>query len=736
MIKKTVITSLVLAHLALVLLVCGVIYLEQVYPFHPGDVLYKLQHTGEQARLSLTGGRTSRAEYAMVLAERRLADLAQAGTAAKIKQAVAAYEGALKTAALALDEAPQGAHTALYQRLDGLLVRSDVVVQTLGSQMDLVVLQELKALLSASRQAVDVRAVQSVLTGEVAAVAVPFLSTNVSHGSFDLFGGHYGVACQSCHQDGAYKGTADDCKSCHQPEAYQVYMAGIIGNDITDYQYEKKSAKPSGMYPDHYAGQCSDCHTVDSWDPVAFDHKGVFECISCHAKDTPSYNKNLIVNQKHYPGDCMQCHSSFESWEVTEYGHEGVQDCETCHQQEKPVNHYEGACADCHVDIQDWNGYVFDHASRSDCQTCHTGDTPANHFDGQCSNCHETTKWINYEYEHSSSQNCASCHETPGDHDYDTACSSCHKNERGGWTLTLHPKETNCQECHATPKKHYDLPCNTCHLTAAWNATIDHHTFEGDCQSCHEDSAPAGHYTGACSDCHTTDTWQDYTFDHTYYTNCISCHVEVDHYAGQCSDCHTTSDWTHVEVNHSYLYDCLSCHNTPTDHWPGQCSACHITTDWSEIHFDHTTYTNCNACHSRPSGHARGMCSECHTTDSWLITTPTPTATLMMAELLPDATATPEPLSTVALVIDEAPVDVVPVDVSIVVGRPDDELVLPPLITQWVVIEVTPVPVPLPVEPRPTEMPEVLPVPVPPTVDGYILSPILVVNDLTPELAP
>ncbi len=138
----------------------------------------------------------------------------------KIKQAVA-YEGALKTAALALDEAPQG-----YLRCtSGWTVAGTLGcgANTLGSQMNLVVLQELNALLSTSRQAVD--ACGAFCTGEVAAVAVPFLSTNVSHGSFDLFGGHYGVACQSCTTEQCMS-TAIDCKS---PPAGSV--PGIHGGD-------------------------------------------------------------------------------------------------------------------------------------------------------------------------------------------------------------------------------------------------------------------------------------------------------------------------------------------------------------------------------------------------------------------------------------------------------------------------------------------------------------------------
>lgn len=738
MIKKTIILTLVFAHLALILLVSGIVFLEEVYPFHPGELLYSLQNIGEQARLSMTSGRASRAEYAMTLSERRLADLARAATPERISAAVQAFEKSLQQAAVTLDEAPQGAQEVLYQKLDAVLVRSDVVARTLSSQANLPTLQELHMRLAAYQQAADRPAQKAALLGEISGAPVPFMNnTAVDHGSFDMFGGHYGVACQSCHKDGEYKGTADDCNSCHQPAAYQVYLSGIVGYDMTDYITAEKTNKPAVMYPNHYPGQCSDCHTVDDWTPKTFNHKGVFECLSCHEDDIPRFNKNLIVNQTHYPGDCKLCHSSFDSWQVTEFGHEGVEACESCHNQDTPAFHYEGACTNCHLDIQDWNTVVFDHSSRTDCQTCHTGDAPANHFDGQCSNCHDTGNWLDGEFEHPSGENCGHCHDAPADHNnYNVPCTSCHNAKKSDWGLVSHSKDQNCTDCHSTPAYHYNgVACSTCHKYTAWSlATIDHNNFDGTCLSCHEASVSSSHYTGECDDCHTTSTWSDYDFNHTYYQDCVSCHVtEADHYTGQCSDCHSTDDWVVTEVDHGDLYDCLSCHATPQDHWPGQCSACHVTNDWSEIYFDHTTYTNCKSCHSRPTGHPRGQCSECHTTTTWLIEPPTATPTLMTGTGTPLPTATSTPANTpqgtpkVTATLEVAST----VEYSEqVITKPTQEPPVSPVGTAAVEVEVAPVPLPVPLVPKPPVAPA--PIPLPPVEDEYEISPILQVNEMDP----
>ncbi len=61
----------------------------------------------------------------------------------------------LSTAATALDNAPQGAHEALYEKLGIILAQADVVVHTLGDRVDLALLQDLHSRIAQTEQAAD-----------------------------------------------------------------------------------------------------------------------------------------------------------------------------------------------------------------------------------------------------------------------------------------------------------------------------------------------------------------------------------------------------------------------------------------------------------------------------------------------------------------------------------------------------------------------------------------------------
>ena len=668
MFKKILLGSLVSAQLLMILVISAMFFLAEVYPFHPGELLYPAQNAGEQARLSLTGGRSSKASFALVLAERRLADLAQAADPQAVQASVSSFESSLKTAATALDEAPQGAQEALYARLEIILGQADVVVHSLGDRVDLALLQDLYSRIALSQKAQTPVEVQALLLSEIPAEVVPFYTQDVDHSKFGLFGGHYSIDCMSCHQSGEYASTNSECSSCHQPKVYQQYIPEVYGNRMIAYQGESQHLQATQLYPDHYAGECSDCHSIYTWEPVAFDHSSVFECLSCHSKDIPADRVENNVLVSHYPGDCKQCHSNFSDWQMTEYGHDGVKECESCHSMNTPASHYSGQCSNCHLDIQDWQVVVFDHSNRQDCSSCHSLDAPENHYGGQCSNCHSTEDWSYGVFGHPSGANCSTCHMKPAEH-YKEACASCHNPTSGSWQKTTHTENQDCTKCHNSPVKHYEgIDCTTCHAASMWSvSSFDHEVADIACTDCHVEEEPLDHYQSVCQDCHNTGSWESYVFNHTGYSACQDCHlpvssshypgicsdchnttdwiqVEVDHtnmvdcltchqtpvehYPGTCSDCHNTYNWIQIEVDHTYMYDCLSCHETPDGHWPGQCSSCHVVNDWSEINFDHTTYTDCKACHMRPAGHPRGQCSNCHTTDSWLNPTETPLPTV------------------------------------------------------------------------------------------------------------
>lgn len=631
MIKKIILTSLVIAQLLLILGIAAMLILAETYPFQPGELLYPVQHTGEQARLSVTNSRSSRANFALVLAERRLADLAQANTPAEVQASVQSFENALKTTATALDKAPQGAHAALYEKLGIILAQADVVVHTLGDRVDLALLQDLHSRIRLTEQAGSLPEMHAILLGEIPAEIVPFYPQDVDHSKFGLFGGHYSVDCMSCHQNGEYASVSNECSSCHQPKVYEQLMPEVYGNRMVAYQGKGVQLQASQLYPEHYAGECSDCHSIYNWDPIAFDHLGVFECLSCHSQDIPADRVEAGVLVTHYPGDCRDCHSSFVDWQITEYGHEGVQECLSCHADEAHETGSDATCSSCHKDVSDWTNVAYDHTNQTDCSSCHSLDAPQDHYGGQCSNCHNTDDWTYGVIEHPSGANCLSCHDKPANH-YKDSCSSCHNPNSGNWEKTQHTGNQNCTQCHSSPGKHYaGVACTNCHTASVWTvSSYDHTKTTLACTDCHEKKAPAAHYQSACQDCHSTTNWGGWVFNHNGYTACKDCHLPnaTSHYAGACSDCHNTSDWVEIEVDHTYMYDCLSCH-TIDKHWPGQCSSCHVVDDWQDIDFDHTNYTDCKACHVRPQGHPRKQCSNCHNTDYWIepTATPVPSAT-------------------------------------------------------------------------------------------------------------
>ncbi len=747
MVKKTVIGIAVFAHLLLILSISAMLFLALVYPFQPGDLLYPVQNAGEQVRLALSSGRESRASYALTLSERRLGDLAQANTPQKVEAAVVAFEKALQDSAKALDEAPQGAHDQLYRSLEIILNQADVVVNTLGERVDLALLQELHSRLALTDLAASRSEKQAVILSEIPAEVVPFYPRDLDHSKFGLFGGHYSVDCMSCHQTGEYAATSSDCSSCHQPKVYQKYLPEIYGNRMIAYSPLESKMEPALLYPDHYAGDCADCHSVYTWEPVAFSHKNMVECLSCHLDEAPV----SVTGEAHYPGECKDCHSSFDDWQITQYGHGGVQECTSCHEGDSQSEYCESTCSNCHRDVTAWTVVEFNHSGKQDCTSCHGADKPNNHYDGQCSSCHSTDTWDYGAFEHAGKANCSSCHMTPTNH-YEGACSSCHNANSGFWQQTSHPNDPNCSKCHEDPVSHYEgMNCSTCHLVYNWKTTsYNHANGNSDCTDCHAEMIPADHYQTTCEDCHASDSWDSWIFNHTGYTECASCHaLEVSHYPGLCSDCHATDDWTTItadhtewydcatchiadsthylglcsdchnttnwydyEMSHTYLYDCQECHAKPEGHWPGQCSSCHSVEDWSDIDFDHTTYTDCNACHQRPNDGTHrpgiGQCSKCHSTDSWIIPTETPTVAPSSTPLAGDEEDIQDPGEDGADEIDDSPPDFIPTSTPKPTSTPDDSDVRDdPVPTPTVdPRDELPTPTPLPPDdPEPTSTP-------------------------------
>ena len=101
--KKTVLILFIIFNLLLVAAIGGLLVLAETYPLHPGDGLYTVQHVAEQWRLRLTPSAEGQAKMSLELAERRLADLAQAEEVTQVSGATAAMDLALSEAARRID---------------------------------------------------------------------------------------------------------------------------------------------------------------------------------------------------------------------------------------------------------------------------------------------------------------------------------------------------------------------------------------------------------------------------------------------------------------------------------------------------------------------------------------------------------------------------------------------------------------------------------------------------------
>jgi hypothetical protein len=683
--KKSLVIFIIF-NLCLIATVAGLVLLAETHLLRPGDNLYSAQHLAEQVRLRTSPGAVRQAEFALDLVDRRLADLAIAEGYQQIDASISALERALDEAISLVEAAPSASQITLVQRGQILVSEAQRVITVLEAgeyNHDVVkLINKISALKTTGNAGNSPNSNQnngdhpSRIEGEV----VSFLGMKVDHKDFPLTGGHEELQCATCHEDGIYAGTRTDCSHCH-PQPIDEYL--VVDNDsfptypiynYPDYRFSTL------IYPEHFPGECSDCHGTEDWKPIQFAHETVIECLSCHEDDlpevaiipdsfminiayTPDLTYGLEEDDEHYPGDCILCHTETTGWDIYEYDHDGVDECESCHQSDPPTEHYPGNCMNCHEDYKDWNVAVVNHTGLTDCLTCHSQDSLTNHYNGQCSHCHNSKDWAQATFDHSGYSDCRSCHSKPAKH-FKGGCANCHTTTDWGTASFSHKGLTNCMSCHDEPGDHYEGECTLCHSSRSWNtdffthqgfvdcqschgviAPVDHYT--NDCSTCHEidnwvtpifshskvgddclscHTAPADHYSGECTNCHYTMEWGAVDFDHSNYTDCLSCHEPKDeHYPGQCSNCHITQNWHEVTVDHTGLDDCASCH-TEDGHWPGQCSNCHYDTgDWGNYIFDHSGYSSCRSCHMRPSSHPRGQCSNCHTTDSWIIPTETPT---------------------------------------------------------------------------------------------------------------
>jgi hypothetical protein len=122
--------------------------------------------------------------------------------------------------------------------------------------------------------------------------------------AFKLDGKHINVACDQCHINNVFKGTATDCAACHVDPDYHA-----------------------GMFP----GQaCSACHSTAAWQPAPYNGPHTFPinhgeknntCADCHQPTLRQWtcytcHDQAEITQKHQEerisnfDDCLRCHST------------------------------------------------------------------------------------------------------------------------------------------------------------------------------------------------------------------------------------------------------------------------------------------------------------------------------------------------------------------------------------------------------------------------------------------
>ena len=540
---------------------------------------------------------------------------------------------------------------------------------------------------------------------------------------FQLDGGHRGVDCLECHQNG-YSGTPTDCFSCHQADFQSV-------------------SDPNHVQAG-FSTNCESCHAVRAWEPATFDHnqtgfvlegghRGVdclechqegysgtpTDCFSCHQADFQSVSDPNHV-QAGFSTNCESCHA-VRAWEPAIFdhnqtgfqldgGHRGVDclechqngysgtptDCFSCHQADyqgvSDPNHVQAGfstnCESCHA-VRAWEPAIFDHnqtgfqldgghrgvdclechqngysGTPTDCFSCHQADfqsvSDPNHvqagFSTNCESCHTVRAWEPATFNHAQTAfplsgghrgvDCLECHQR-GYSGTPTDCFSCHESDYQSVTNPNHATagfSTRCESCHTTSAwtpanfdhnqtafpltgTHRVIDCVECHVAGSYTGTPT------DCFSCHQpdyqqtanpNHANAGFPT-ACETCHSTQGWAPATFDH----NQTAFPLVASHRVVDCVECHVGGVYTGTPI------DCYSCHtadynrtrnpNHASAGFPTNCESCHQPTDWTDANFDHDAqffpiysgkhrgkWQNCDDCHVSPGNFRVFECILCH----------------------------------------------------------------------------------------------------------------------------
>jgi hypothetical protein len=461
---------------------------------------------------------------------------------------------------------------------------------------------------------------------------------------FPLTGTHTTVRCESCHNNGVFKGTPKDCRSCHSP-----------GNRPS----QNTVVMPGNHIPTTLA--CETCHATQSFSATRFSHAtGISPgqaCATCH---------DGIRAQGKGPGhvvtkaSCDSCHTTTSRWDGARPDHNtftASTNCASCHNGSgasgKAANHIPTSqnCFSCHS-VSTWKPSKWNHTQgnvKGACSSCHTGGYPpadgrsSDHIPynalvgvnvNNCDSCHTSgySNWANGKFHSNVTVNnqCATCHTgafngpdgKSGNHIPYTSvsaaagagCETCHKGSFTSWaTGKFHSNvnsSTQCASCHLTSAfgltarpnnaDHTGVTsgCEDCHQTpGSWAVTAnktkpDHSRFTSStpCATCHTGSIgkTANHIPTSlnCYSCHGVTTWTPTKWNHTQSTvkgACSTCHTG----AYQGPDGKVANHIPYASVSVSASANCDSCHKGGYASWnPGQ------------FHANFTVSSSCSTCHS------------------------------------------------------------------------------------------------------------------------------------------
>jgi hypothetical protein len=401
------------------------------------------------------------------------------------------------------------------------------------------------------------------------------------------------LKCSACHSD-PHKGSfTAPCESCHTTTGWNR-IAQLQGFDHSKTKYP--------LLGKHQSVSCSDCHTHgDFKTPVPFA-----KCVDCHADAHKGQFRARADG-----GECSACHtvesfkpSTFTVKEhaATKYPLEGKHvpvACAKCHLtkgakgEDTLFKIVETECKDCHEDIH--KGQFAGVPLLNRCESCHNlqGFKPARfslarhketrfpligaHMAVVCADCHKPEQTsspspVKYRFE-------------------DRSCTACHQDPHNGqFRARMETRRTDgtvagCEACHTTATwkelnrfdhsktefplfgAHRGVACGDCHRPPALETTLKNVDFRGapkQCSGCHLD--PHGSQfalrkdAADCSGCHNSARWKPSQFDHDKRTTFA---LEGAHRNVACDDCHKLT--REVARKRVVFYK-------PT---PRECKACH-----------------------------------------------------------------------------------------------------------------------------------------------------------------